>query len=61
MFKILLVGWSVDIAMDDECEKSKMKKANIELAYPISSLKVGSEEMPIEEYVQLAMHEIIYI
>ena len=37
--------------MDDECENERMKEATNELASLLSSLNLGSEEMPIEEYV----------
>ena len=59
MSKILLADWSVNFAMDDEREKLRMKEATNELASLISSLNLGSEEMPIEEYVQLAGEEIV--
>ena len=36
-----------------------MKEATNELASLISSLNLGSKELPIEEYVQLAREEII--
>ena len=45
--------------MDDECEKSIMEVATNELASLISFLNLGSEEMPIEEYVQLIGEEIV--
>jgi hypothetical protein len=45
--------------MDDEIEKSWMKEVENELASLISSLNLGSEEMPVEEYVQLAWEEIV--
>ena len=38
--------------------KKKKKNAN-ELARLISSLDLGREEMPIEEYVRLAREEIV--
>ena len=59
MSKILLADWSANFAMDDEREKLRMKEATNELASLISSLNLGSEEMPIEEYVQLAREEIV--
>ncbi len=59
MSKTLLVYWSVDFAMDDKREKLRMKEATNELASLISSLNLGSEEMPIEEYVQLAWEVIV--
>ena len=40
--------------MDVECEKLRMKEASNEISSFISLLNLGSEEMPIEEYVQLA-------
>ena len=40
-------------------EKSKMKEATNELASLISSLNLKSEEMSIEEYVQMAREEIV--
>jgi len=45
---------SVGFAMDGEHEKSRMKEGVIELASLISSLNLGSEELPTEEYVQFA-------
>jgi hypothetical protein len=45
--------------MNDEHENERMKKATNELASPISFLNLGSVEMPIEEYVQLAREEIV--
>ena len=59
MSKILLLDWSVNFAMDDEREKLRLKKVENELASLISSLNLGSEEMPVEEYVQLACEEIV--
>ena len=40
--------------MDGECEKSRVKEAANELESFISSLNLGREEWPIEEYVQWA-------
>ena len=40
--------------MDDEREKLRIKEVKNELVSLISSLNLGNEEMPIEEYVQLA-------
>jgi hypothetical protein len=37
--------------MDGEHEKLRMKEATNELASFISSLNLGSKELPIEEYV----------
>ena len=45
--------------MDDKYGKLTMKEATNELASFILSLNLGSEEMPIEEYVQLAGEEIV--
>ena len=59
MFNILLVDWSANFAMDQECEKLRMKKTTNELASLISSLNLGIKKMPIEEYVQLAREEIV--
>jgi hypothetical protein len=39
--------------MDDECEKLRMKEVANKLVILISSLDLESEEMPIEEHVQL--------
>ena len=36
-----------------------MKEATNELASVISSLKVGSEEIPIQEYLHLVGEEIV--
>ena len=57
MFKILFADWSANFAMDDECKKLRMKEATNELAILVFSLNLGSEEMPIEEYVQLVGEE----
>jgi hypothetical protein len=54
MSKILLGDWSADFAICDEHEKSRMKDVANRLASLVSSLSLGREEMPIEEYVQLA-------
>ena len=54
MFKILLANSSANFAIDDERKKLRMKEATFELASLISSSNLGSEEMTIEEYVQLA-------
>jgi hypothetical protein len=40
--------------MDDKHEKLGMKKVTNKLVSLISSLNLGSEEMLIEEYMQLA-------
>ena len=61
MFKILLANSSANFAIDDERKKLRMKEATFELASLISSLNLGSEEMTIEEYVQLAGEEIVYV
>ena len=45
--------------MDREREKLRMKEATNELASLVSSLNIGSEEMPFEEYVQLAGEGIV--
>lgn len=45
--------------MDDEHEKERMKETTNKLANLISSLNIGSEEMLIEDYVQLARKEIV--
>ena len=45
--------------MADQHENERMKEATNELASLISSLNLGSVEMPIEEYVQLAREEIV--
>jgi hypothetical protein len=45
--------------MDGEHEKLRMKEATNELASFISSLNLGSKELPIEEYVQLAEGKVI--
>jgi hypothetical protein len=51
MSMTLLADQSADVAMDDECEKSRMKEATNEFASLISSLNLGSEDMHVEEYV----------
>ena len=57
--QIMQNNWSVNFAMDDEREKLKMKEVENELASLISSLNLGSEEMPVEEYMRLAWDEIV--
>ena len=52
--KILHAYRSVGFAIYNEHEKSRMKEVENELASLISFLNLGSEEMHIEEYVQLA-------
>lgn len=37
----------------------RMKEATNEVASLISSLNIGSEEMPIEDYLQLAREQIV--
>ena len=59
MSKILIVDWSANFAKDHEREKMRMKEATNELISDMSSLNLGREEMPIEEYVQLAREEIV--
>ena len=50
----LLSDWSADLAIYKKHEKSRMKEASDEFSSLVSSLKLRSEKMPIEEYVQLA-------
>jgi hypothetical protein len=45
--------------MNDEHENSRIKETTNELASLISSLNLGSEEMLIEEYVQLTRGEVV--
>ena len=45
--------------MNDEHEKSRMKKTTNNLTSLISSLDLRSEKTNIEEYVQLAAEEIV--
>jgi hypothetical protein len=45
--------------MDDDRENERMKEAQNELASLISCLNLGSEEMPIEEYVQLGGEKLL--
>jgi hypothetical protein len=59
MSKVILVDWSADFAMDHEHEKLRMRETTNKLTSPISALDLGSEEMPIEEYVQLEGEEIV--
>ena len=51
----------VPICMDDEMWEWKLKEATNKCASLISSLIIGNEEMPIEEYVQLAGEKIVDI
>ena len=41
--------------MDDERDKFIMKEETIELASPIPSLNIGSEETHVEEYITLPL------
>ena len=50
---------TTEFVMDHECEKLGMKEATSESTSLISSLNLGSGEMLIEEYVQLAGEEIV--
>ena len=50
---------TIDFAMDDEGERSRMKESTSELASLVSYLNLGSEEMCVEEYVQLVGEEIV--
>ena len=45
--------------MDYEREKPRTKETTNKLANLISSLNLGSEEMPTEKYVRLAQQEIV--
>ena len=47
------------LPIDHEREKSRMKEATNKLASLISSLNLGSEEMVIQDYVQLVREEIV--
>jgi hypothetical protein len=49
----------VNFAMNDECEKLRMKEAANELASLISSLRLESEEMLIKEHVELTREKIV--
>jgi hypothetical protein len=46
--------WSANSAMDYEREKPRTKETTNKLANLISSLNLGSEEMPNEGYMRLA-------
>ena len=59
MSKIFLADWSADFAMDHECQNSRIKEATNDLASLISSLNLRSEEMPIDEYMQLVGEEFV--
>ena len=59
MCKVLLADWSANFAIYEEHEKSRMKEATNKLASLISSLNMWSEEMHIQEYVQLAREEML--
>ena len=59
MSKILLADESANFSIDDEREKPRMKEATTGLASLISSMNLGSEEMPIKEHVQLAREDIV--
>jgi hypothetical protein len=62
MFKTLLIDWSDKFAMDDEREKLRMKEATNELAnliYFLLKVNLESEELPIEEDMQLVGEEIV--
>ena len=51
MSKTLPTNWCVNFVMDDGREKSRIKESTNQLASLISSSYLGSEEMPIKEYV----------
>ena len=53
MSTLLLANWSANFDINDDHENERLKEAQNELASLISCLNLGSEEMPIEEYVQL--------
>ena len=59
MSKILLADLSVNFAMDHEHETLRMKETTNKLVSLNSSLNFGSEEMPIQEYVQLARDKLL--
>ena len=59
MSKILHVDHSDDFATGGELGKSIMKETTIELESLISSLNLGSEKLPIEEFVQMAGEQIV--
>ena len=56
--KILPIEWSTNFAMDEH-EKLRMNDTSNQLASLISSLNLGSEYMPIKEYMQLVGEEIV--
>ena len=60
MPNILPTDWSVDFSMDGEREKLRMNEATNKLASFISSLNLGSEEVPIDEYVQLVREKFCW-
>ena len=47
--------------MDDECEKLRMEEATNEWTILNYSLNLGSEEIPIEKYVQLAWQTFVHV
>ena len=59
MSKILLADWSANFAIDHEHEKLRVKEKSNESTSLNSSLNLGSEEMFVKEYVQLAKEEIV--
>ena len=66
MSKILLADLTVDFVMDHEDENLRMKEAKMKLVSLSSSLNLGSEEMHVQEYVQLTrdkllMHSITWL
>ena len=66
MSKILLADLTVDFVMDHEDEDLRMKEAKMKLVSLSSSLNLGSEEMHVQEYVQLTrdkllMHSITWL
>lgn len=50
---------SANVAMDDECENERMKEVENDMITLISSMHLGSEEVPIEEYMQLQGRKLL--
>ena len=59
MSRILPLTWSVDFALDDERERSRMLKDLEELVILIGKLQLSSEEMSLEEYIQMDGEDLI--
>ena len=59
MSRIIPLTWSANFALDDVREKSMMLKDSEELAFFIGKLQLLSEEMQVDEYIQMDGKDLI--